>query len=90
MRYIILITLLIALTTVVGCDEKESMPADNTMNSMDTKSTDAQAADAQSMDEQSVEKKKKEMEMAQSPETMEAPAAATETPASSDAAGAAQ
>ena len=38
MRYIILVTLLIALATVVGCKEKASQPAENTMNSMDTQS----------------------------------------------------
>jgi hypothetical protein len=65
MRYTILVALLIALATVVGCNDKEPIPAENTMNSMDPNTIE-------------MEKKK----MQQSPETMEAPAAASEAPAS--------
>ena len=35
MRNTILVALLIALATVVGCKEKETKPAENTMNSME-------------------------------------------------------
>ena len=35
MRYIILVALLIALATVVGCKPKESKPTENAMNSME-------------------------------------------------------
>jgi len=35
MRNIILVALVIALATVVGCKEKETKPAENTMNSME-------------------------------------------------------
>ena len=38
MRFIILVALLIALATVVGCKDKESQSTENTMNSMDAKS----------------------------------------------------
>lgn len=35
MRNIILVALLVALATVVGCKEKESQPTESTMNSME-------------------------------------------------------
>lgn len=73
MRYIILVALLIALATVVGCKPKESQPTENTMNSMEMKSTEQSGETLQ-----------------QSPEAMEDPAAATQTPASGDGAGTTQ
>ena len=68
MRYTILVALLIALTTVIGCKEKESKPAENTMNSMEQPKENLQ----------------------QSPEISQDPAAATESPATGEGAGAAQ
>lgn len=73
MRNIILVALLIALATVVGCKPKESKPTESTMNSMEMKSTE-----------------QPQENMQQSPETMEDPAATTETPASGDGAGTTQ
>lgn len=35
MRNIILVALLLAVTTVIGCKDKETKPAENTMNSME-------------------------------------------------------
>ena len=98
MRNIILVALLIALFTVVGCKEKAQQPAENTMNSMDTQSMDAQSMDTQPMDSQPMDsqpmdaqsmeaEEKPKKELAQSSETMEEPAAATEAPAGGDAAG---
>ncbi|WP_455209568.1 hypothetical protein [Kaarinaea lacus] len=40
MRNIILVAILIALATVVGCKPKEPKPTENTMNSMDMKSAE--------------------------------------------------
>ncbi len=91
MRNTILVALLIALVTVVGCKEKASQPAENAMNSTDT---------------QSMEKPKKEMQgsseaMADPAASAEAPASGdsadapaggevAEAPASGEGAGTAQ
>lgn len=88
MRNIILVALLIALFTVVGCKEKAQQPAENTMNSMDTQSMDTQSMDSQPMDSQPMDAQEKpKKEIAQSSETMEESAAVTEAPAGGDAAG---
>ena len=47
MRHIILVALLIALATVVGCKPKESNPTESTMNSMDTKTMEEPAENMQ-------------------------------------------
>lgn len=44
MRNTILVALLIALATVVGCKEKETKPAENTMNSMEQPKENMQQA----------------------------------------------
>lgn len=74
MRNIILVALVISLAILVGCKEKASQPPME--NTMN------------SMDTQSMEKPEESMQ--QSPETMEAPAAATEEPAPVEGAGSAQ
>ena len=78
MRNIILVALLIALATVLGCKPKESQPTESAISSTDMNSTDKKSM------EQTEEK------IQQSPDAMEDTAAATQTPASGDGAGATQ
>ncbi|MGD8571177.1 MAG: hypothetical protein PVH98_01905 [Gammaproteobacteria bacterium] len=74
MRSIILVALLIALATLVGCKGKdESQPVENAMSSTEMDST---------------EKAKDKMQ--KSPDAMEDPAAAAQSPESAEGAGAAQ
>jgi hypothetical protein len=97
MRNIILIALLTSLAVVVGCQDKAPAPAEETMSSMDTESKQeampteetniSMDAGTQTMEN---EEEKKKKDMAQSSETMDAPAATTESPATGDAAGTAQ
>lgn len=75
MRNIVLVALLIAFATLVGCKDKASQPAESTMDS--------------SMDTQSMEKPKKE-DMQQSSEAMQDPAATGEMTEGGDGAAPAQ
>ena len=50
MRNIILVAFLVALATVVGCKEKETKPAENTMNSMEQPKENMQQSPEASQD----------------------------------------
>jgi hypothetical protein len=50
MRNIILVALLITLATVIGCKEKETKPAENTMNSMEQPKENMQQSPEASQD----------------------------------------